>query len=376
MTVTTNSKTDLVSGQVAAVQAQASGFVDFSVGSILLAVVEAVSDVALWLQGLILFLLATTRAATSKGPDLDSWMADFGFVRLVAVASTGMETFNRNTATTTGLVPIGSTVQTTDGTQTFTVTVDTTNSAYNAGLGGYTLAPTVFSVTVPVRANTPGSAGNALAGTVTVITSSIPGIDTCTNGSQMAGGADAEADGAYRTRFQLYISSLSKATLAAIGFALSQLGAAVTWSFAENVNYAGSAKPGNLVVVVNDGTGSPPSGFLTAAGLAVDAVRAAGMTFEIHGPVGVTANIAMTITAAPGYDPTATAATVQAAILAYIAKLTLGQTLYYNRLIQLAFDASPGVLTVTATTINSGASDLTATVQQVIVAGTATVGHT
>lgn len=376
MTVTTKSKTDLVEGQVAAVQAQASGFVDFSIGSILLAVTEAASDVALWLQGLILYLLATTRAATSKGADLDSWMADFGFPRLQASAATGAETFSRNTATSTGLVPIGSTVQTADGTQTYKVTVDTTNGAYNAGLGGYTLAPTVFSVTVPVVALTTGSAGNALGGTVTVITSSIPGIDTCTNGSAMAGGFDAESDPAYRTRFRLYIGSLSKATLAAIGFALSQLGPAVTWSFAENVNYAGSPKPGNLVVVVNDGTGAPSSGFLILAANAVDATRAAGITFEVHGPVDLTATVAMTITAGPGYDPASTAAIVGTAIRAYIATLTLGQTLYYNRLIQLAFDASPGVLTVTAATLNSGTSDLTATVQQTVVAGSITVGHT
>ena len=63
-------------------------------------------------------------------------MADYRFTRLAAVASSGQVTFARFTPTQKAVVPIGATVQSADGTQTFTVTVDTTNSAYNAGLGG------------------------------------------------------------------------------------------------------------------------------------------------------------------------------------------------------------------------------------------------
>ena len=113
---------DIVSGQAAAIQGSASGLVDFSVGSILRAIVEAMAQVVLWLQALILQLLATTRASTSVGADLDSWMADFGPVRLGAKYASGVETFSRITATQPGLVPVGTTLATLDGTQQYVVT--------------------------------------------------------------------------------------------------------------------------------------------------------------------------------------------------------------------------------------------------------------
>ncbi|MFX8028091.1 baseplate J/gp47 family protein, partial [Acinetobacter baumannii] len=105
--------------------------VDLTVGSVLRAIVEANAAVVVWLEGLLLQVLAITRAATSSGADLDSWVADFGVTRLPAVAATGIVTFSRFTTTQQVLVPVGATVQTADGTQQFTVTIDTTNPAYN-----------------------------------------------------------------------------------------------------------------------------------------------------------------------------------------------------------------------------------------------------
>ena len=56
--------TSLVRTSAAAVQAAASGLLDLTAGSILLAVLEANAALALWMQWLILQLLGTTRAAT------------------------------------------------------------------------------------------------------------------------------------------------------------------------------------------------------------------------------------------------------------------------------------------------------------------------
>ena len=77
----------LVEEQAAIVQGSSSrALLDFSIGSILRAIVEAYAAVAMWLQGLILSVLSLTRAATSSGSDLDSWMADFGLTRLAAAS--------------------------------------------------------------------------------------------------------------------------------------------------------------------------------------------------------------------------------------------------------------------------------------------------
>ena len=67
----------------AAVQAAATQLLDLTVGSTLRAVLEANASVCLWMQWLILQVLRTTRAATSTGADLDSWMADLSLTPLL-----------------------------------------------------------------------------------------------------------------------------------------------------------------------------------------------------------------------------------------------------------------------------------------------------
>ena len=150
MTVVSKNFATLVSDQVTAIQGAATKLVDLTIGSILRAVVEANAAVVLWLQGLVLTLLAKTRAATSNGSDLDTWVADFGLTRLAAVAASGSVTFARFTPTNAATVPIGSLVQTGDGTQKYAVTIDVTNPAYSSGAGGYVIGAGVSSVTVPV----------------------------------------------------------------------------------------------------------------------------------------------------------------------------------------------------------------------------------
>lgn len=373
MAITTQDFTTLVRNQVTAIQGAARGLVDLTVGSILRAVVEANAAVILWLQGLILQLLATTRAATSSGSDLDSWVADFGLSRLPGVAASGSVAFARFTATQQAVVTIGATIQTGDGSQQFAVTIDTANPAYNAGLGGYVLAAGVASISVPVQASSVGAAGNALIGQINTLTQPIPGVDTVSNAAAFTNGADAETDAALRTRFIAYVASLSKATKAAILYAITSLKQGMVAVLVENQLYAGTTQNGYFYAVIDDGTGAPGSTLLSTANNAIDAVRPFTVAFGVFAPVVVTANVGMTITTASGYDHTATALLVKAAVQNYINALSLGQTLTYSRLAQVAYDASPGVTNVTAVTLNSGTSDLAATSQQVIKAGTVTV---
>ena len=68
----------IVTSAAAAVQGAATQVLDLTVGSVLRAILEANAGLGLWLQWSILQLLQTTRAATSTGADLDSWVGDFG----------------------------------------------------------------------------------------------------------------------------------------------------------------------------------------------------------------------------------------------------------------------------------------------------------
>ena len=290
MALTVYSFQQIVSNVAAAVQASAAAALDFATGSVLRAIAESTAGVVLWLQAIVLQVLTLTRASTSVGPDLDSWCADYGFSRLAANAATGQVTFSRFTAAQQAVVPVGTGVQTTDGTQAFAVTLDATNSAYSAGLGGYVLPANTASVNVPVQAKTPGSGGNVQAATVTAITSPIQGVDTAANAAAFANGADAEPDPAYRARFVLYITSLSKGIKAAVGAAVLGVQQNLNYTITENQQYDGALDYGYFIVVVDDGTGHASTDLLNRVSLAVEAVRGLTIRYGVFAPAPVTAN--------------------------------------------------------------------------------------
>ncbi len=366
----TKSMQTLVAEQVAIVQGSSTGLVDFTVGSILLAIVEAYSAVALWLQALVLKVLAITRAATSTGPDLDSWMADYGLIRLGATYATGQATFSRFTATSQAVIPIGALIQTADGSQQYVTTLDVTNTAYNAGLNGYVIGAGVSSVIVPIIAVSPGTAGNAAIGGIALLGQAIPFVDSVTNAAALANGSNAETDAALRVRFVRYLASLSKATKAAIGYAVASVETGITYTLVENENYDGSPNPGFFYVVADDGSGEPSTALLNQIYAAIDAVRGFTIRFAVFGPQVETANVVLQISVAAGYDPTVSAGLVQTAIANYINALPLGSSLPWSRLIQVAYDASPAVVSVSGLTLNGGTADLAANDNQVVKAGT------
>lgn len=376
-TLQTKSFTQFLSDQAAAIQGAAAGLIDFTVGSILRAFAQSIAQGAMWLQGMILVLLQTTRLATSSGADVDSFVGDFGLTRLQAQAATGSVTFSRFSTVGQAVVPVGSTVETADGSQQYAVTVDTTNGAYNASLAGYVMAATVGSVSVPVQASVAGSAGNAAANAITTVTSSIPGVDTVTNAAAFTSGVDAESDAALKIRFVAYLQSLEAGTLGAVQFAIKSVQQGVADTVTENAYYDGTPSVGHFSIVADDGSGDPPSPFLDAVYAAVDAVRPIGSTFEVHGPIDVTAVISMLISVASSYNATTVAGLAQAAIVAYVNALPVGTGLAWSRLIQIAYDASPGVTDVSAVLLNSGTSDIAGAATTVIrtTNGSVTVSH-
>lgn len=371
--VNSKSFTQLVTDFATSVQARTKALTDFSVGAVLRALAETTASVVVWVQGLILLLLATTRAATSSGADLESWMADFNFFKLQAANAGGLVTFSRFTATMQAVVPVGAVVQIADGSLRYLVVVDTTNAAYNAALSGYVIPAGTASLNVPVLATDAGSAWNVIAGAISVLAQAVQYVDTVSNPLAFTSGADAESDGAFRARFVTYIASLSRATKAAILSSILSLKVGAAASLVENADYNGTYHPGFFYAVVDDGSGTPGSTFLASASNAIDAVRPFTVSFGVFAPITLTAAVSMTAVIAAGYDPTATKATVRSAVLAYIAGLSLGQSLNYTRLLQVAYDASPGVANVTGMTVNGGTADLLASAQQRILAGTVTV---
>jgi uncharacterized phage protein gp47/JayE len=363
----------LVETMAAAVQGAAQSLLDLTVGSVLRAILEANASLALWLQWLIVQVLATTRLATSSGADCDTFGADFGFYRLPAVAATGLVTFSRFTPSAAAFIPVGTDVSTADNTQSFTVIADATNAAFDAAMDGYNLAAGVASLTVAVAANTAGSAGNVQAGAIGLLSSAVAGVDTVTNALALAGGLDAESDTAFRARFGNYLSSLSRATNLAIGAAIAGIQQGLTYAIEENVDQTGAVQMGHFVVTVDDGTGYPPASLLATVQATVNAIRPVGSSFAVQGPQATIANVSMTLTTQSDASHQAAVAAVATALSDYIAGLGVGATLNYTRLAQLAYDASGSVTNVSAVLLNGGTADLVPSASGAVVAGTIAV---
>lgn len=360
----------LVEQSAAAVQANVSQILDFSAGSVLRAILEANASVALWLQWLILLVLQTARLATSSGTDADSFGADFGFTRLPAVAAQGAVTFSRYSPSQPTLIPVGTLISTSDGVTQFSVVADAANAAWSASLNGYMLGIGVASITTPVAAIQLGAMGNVLPNTITLLSSPIAGVDTVVNAAALTGGVNAEPDAAFRSRFQGFMDSRSRATVQAITYAVLSLQQNLSCTILENTDVAGMFSPGTFVVTVDDGSGSPPASLLSNAQAAVESVRPVGSTFALRGPTKVVADISLTLVLAPGADAGATSASVSAAVSSFVNTLPVGAGLSYTRLAQLAYDSSANVQNVVNLTLQGSSQDLSVSITSVIRLGT------
>ncbi len=260
MNLSLKSFPQLVQDMGATLQSSATALVDVSIGSVARALFEANAGVALWMQWLILQVLQTTRASTSTGADLDSWMADFGLTRLPASPSSGLVTFLRYATNLPASIPEGTVVKTADGSLSFSVVASQAVSIWDANSNAYIVPAGISSATVPVVCNQTGAQSNVVPGAIVTIASSLPGIDQVTNADAFTAGRDAETDGLFRARFVEYLAALSRATPVAVQSAVGNVQQGLAISLLENTAADGSVAPGRFLVVIDDGSGFPSTG--------------------------------------------------------------------------------------------------------------------
>jgi phage-related baseplate assembly protein len=351
--------------QIAAgIQGRASQLIDFSIGSPLRAIAEGFAGVFLWFQALVFQLLTAIRLATSSGNDVDTFCADFmplvpgtASPRLGAQAATGTVVYSRFTAaSSTCFIPVGATMLTADGSQSFAVIANPAYTTYSAALNGYTLAANVGSITVPVQAQTGGSGGNVAAGAISQNTTTIAGIDTVSNPAAFTNGANQESDAALKCRFSAYILGLSRGDAYGLAYAISSLAVNVQWQYVESYSYAGTWQPGYYYVVADDGSGSPPSSFMTAVTNAVNSVRPLGTQIGVFPPTVNFVTVSMIITTAAGYDHPTAVGLVSTAVSSAINGGGLGNGLNFNEIPAWAF-AVPGVTAISSLLLNGLSGD-------------------
>lgn len=359
----------LVEDMGAALQSSATNLVDISVGSVIRAIFEANASVVLWLQWLVLQVLQTTRAATSSGTDLDSWMMDFGLTRLPAAPSTGIVTFSRFAPNLSATIPAGTFIKTADGSLTFTMAVDATLSIWQSASSSYTLPSGVASADLPVACTTAGAIGNVLAGTINVIASSLPGVDQVNNANPLSNGTNAEGDQAFRNRFQTYLASRSRATLAAVRNAIANVRQGLDVALLENTNATGTTQAGSFLVIVDDGTGYPSADLISSVANAVDLVRPIGSIFAVVPPQVLIVNVTLTVYFAAAQATTPGVSSIQNYIAIYLNSLPIGGTASITRIAQNAYLAREQVVNISGIQLNGGSSDIVSAPLTVIKAG-------
>lgn len=340
---------ELIQRSVAIASAVCPDLTDFSSGSPSLALmsVKAYSD--LWLQWLIFVVFINARFFTTTGSGVDTWGADFGFVRSGASYASGFVDFIRFSATNQMVVPLGTICQTTDGTQKFIVLPDTTNALFDIASQTYIAPIGTLTMTILVQAINPGIGGNVVAGAITLMYSSVAGVNKVNNANNFSGGIDGESDASFKARFVPYFNSRSSGTSSAIVNAALSIQSNLTFQILENANGVGldpttnsvipNTQFGFFTVYIDSGneTTTPPT-IVTQVQLAIDAIRPLSVDFWVTTPTITPVDIEYLLIYQPGYNQASVKAIVNSKITNYVNTLQPGQTLNYYRLAALIND--------------------------------------
>ena len=222
------------------------------------------------------------------------------------------------------------------------------------------MGTTITQLTVPAISAAPGSASNVTAGTVSVIASSLPGIDFVTNILGFAGGVDAESDTAFRTRFQLYINSRSAATYTAILNAIYGVQQGIRAAVIENMSAQGQFSPGNFCVIADDRNGILSADLAADIAAAIEAVRPIGATYSLQAPVSIPLSVSFSAILADGVVAAPIIVIANNLITDWIESLPIGATAAISKIESLVHLADASVISVQDTILNGSAADTVA----------------
>lgn len=151
------------------------------------------------------WLKMQTFAQSAQGEQLDLRAQERGLGRKQPVAASGSLTFQRSTALWYNAVVPAGTVCSTAGENPVRY-VTTQEGILQSGK---------LSVTVPAKAEQGGRSGNTETGTITLMVTPPPALETVTNPVPFRGGADSESDSELRSRLMQSYTSISNGTNAA-----------------------------------------------------------------------------------------------------------------------------------------------------------------
>ena len=258
----------------------------------------------------------------------------FNFPALAAVAASGRIRVNITPGTTAVTIPAGSVF----------VRSDASGRGYVSQEPGV-IAPSASYVDLTVVAQAPGSGGNMPAGTAFDMANPAERLVSVAALSRFDNGTDEEGTDARRLRFNAFIASLPRGTLAALEYglktvALTDANGLVTERVVScaiiEPYLADPNQPIALVrCYIHNGAGATSGalvqraakvlyGYYDSEGKPVPGWQAAGVQVEVYAATEQAANVAGTVAVANGYSAATVLAAATAEVSAYLSALGIG----------------------------------------------------
>lgn len=221
------------------------------------------------------------------------------------------------------------------------------------------------------EANDYGADYNVQTGIITVLNTTIDGVNAVTNNTAATGGTNRESNSAYFARFQNFILGLSGSNRYGVWTA-AVLTPTIQSAYVED-HFPPDSGIYNFTVYVDDGSGSVPIAVLEEVSLNIygndtadyQGYAAAGINFKVESAGLVNVAIAYTLEIdTDATDATTVETAVEDAITNYINSLWVGSDVIHSNIIKL-IQLINGVVTVTALTLNASSTDLSIAASQV-----------
>lgn len=340
----------IVASMINVSRAANSKITDYSVGSVARTLMEAP---AIEIEELYLQMLLGLQEAIPV-----SVFTSFDFSRLPAVAASGTVRFACESSTELIIIPAGTRIKSAN----LSIEYLTKSDAFIQAGSTYTDVSAACAST--------GAFTNCAAGTLTAMVMPISGVTSVANLVEFGNGADIESDSARKSRFQHYVTTLSRGTVSALRYGASQSTvsnqAGDVIEVAEHVAIiepylTNAAQPVGLVsVYLHNGVGATSGdlisavsknlhGYTASDGTLVPGWKAAGVQVNVYAATEVAINITASIVMIGGSSNVQALVLAKAATDAYLLSLGIGEDVIQSELVASIMSID-GIYNVTMST--------------------------
>lgn len=303
---------ELLKSLITWVSTGTSKITDFSVGSAIRTLLEAV---ALQLEEFYFNLHQSVEYAIENAV-----YSAFGFNKNPSSSSTGFVTITFKHAIPQSITIKAGTV--------FSTNPSSTPVIYFRSTEDIIVVMDTKQVLVPVECVTKGAIGNLPANTVTTITTTNSYIESINNESAFVNGTDEENNASRKARFKEYIRSLQRGTKESIAYGTKTVpGVAGAWV---DDNYIGFVR-----VYAHDSKGELPNELKIRILGVLEDYRAAGIEAEVLPVVKTETNISLNLILRESADMDATVYGVNTLVTNFLNNLQVSSNLYMSNLLSM-----------------------------------------